>query len=53
MVWAIDPMHGNTLEPASNGYKTTPFDRVLSEVKSFVEICQGRGRAPLGACTWR
>src|SRR4051812_3933471 len=28
VVWAIDPMHGNTLK-AANGYKTRPFDRVL------------------------
>ena len=25
---------------AANGYKTRPFDRVLSEVRSFVEICK-------------
>jgi 3-deoxy-7-phosphoheptulonate synthase len=42
VVWAIDPMHGNTLT-ANNGYKTRPFDRILSEVKSFVEICQAEG----------
>jgi len=42
VVWAIDPMHGNTLT-AANGYKTRPFDRILSEVKSFVEICQAEG----------
>ena len=43
VVWAIDPMHGNTLT-ANNGYKTRPFDRILSEVKSFVEICKAEGR---------
>ena len=42
VVWAIDPMHGNTLT-AANGYKTRPFDRILSEVKSFVEICAAEG----------
>jgi 3-deoxy-7-phosphoheptulonate synthase len=47
VVWAIDPMHGNTLT-ASNGYKTRPFDRVLSEVKSFVEICRAEGVHPGG-----
>jgi 3-deoxy-7-phosphoheptulonate synthase len=46
-VWAIDPMHGNTLT-ASNGYKTRPFDRILSEVKSFVEIAQAEGVHPGG-----
>lgn len=39
LVWATDPMHGNTLK-ASNGYKTRPFDRILSEVRSFVEIAE-------------
>ncbi|HUO21611.1 MAG TPA: 3-deoxy-7-phosphoheptulonate synthase class II [Caulobacteraceae bacterium] len=47
VVWAIDPMHGNTLT-ASNGYKTRPFDRVLSEVKSFVEIARAEGVHPGG-----
>ena len=47
VVWAIDPMHGNTLT-AANGYKTRPFDRILSEVKSFVEICEAEGVHPGG-----
>jgi 3-deoxy-7-phosphoheptulonate synthase len=47
VVWAIDPMHGNTLK-AGNGYKTRPFDRILSEVRSFVEIAQSEGVHPGG-----
>jgi 3-deoxy-7-phosphoheptulonate synthase len=47
VVWAIDPMHGNTLT-AANGYKTRPFDRILSEVKSFIEIAEGEGVHPGG-----
>jgi 3-deoxy-7-phosphoheptulonate synthase len=47
VVWAIDPMHGNTLT-AANGYKTRPFDRILSEVKSFVEIAKAEGVHPGG-----
>ncbi len=47
VVWAIDPMHGNTLT-ANNGYKTRPFDRILSEVRSFVEICKAEGVYPGG-----
>ena len=39
VVWSCDPMHGNTIK-ASTGYKTRPFDRVLSEVESFFDICQ-------------
>jgi 3-deoxy-7-phosphoheptulonate synthase len=37
VVWCCDPMHGNTVK-AANGYKTRPFDRVLSEVHSFFNI---------------
>jgi len=47
VVWATDPMHGNTLT-AANGYKTRPFDRILSEVKSFVEIAKAEGVHPGG-----
>ena len=47
VVWSIDPMHGNTLK-AGNGYKTRPFDRILSEVKSFVDICMAEGTHPGG-----
>jgi len=47
VVWAIDPMHGNTLT-AQTGYKTRPFDRILSEVKSFVEIAKSEGVHPGG-----
>jgi 3-deoxy-7-phosphoheptulonate synthase len=34
VVWSCDPMHGNVIK-ADNGYKTRPFDRILSEVKGF------------------
>ena len=47
VVWSIDPMHGNTLK-AANGYKTRPFDRILSEVKSFIEIAGTEGAHPGG-----
>jgi 3-deoxy-7-phosphoheptulonate synthase len=47
VVWAIDPMHGNTLT-ANNGYKTRPFDRILAEVKSFIEIAAAEGVHPGG-----
>jgi len=35
-------MHGNTVK-ASNGYKTRPFDLVLSEVKAFFQIHRDMG----------
>jgi len=42
VIWASDPMHGNTLT-AANGYKTRPFGSILSEVRSFVDICRAEG----------
>ena len=47
VVWAIDPMHGNTLT-AANGYKTRPFDRILAEVRSFIDIAEAEGVHPGG-----
>ncbi len=47
VVWSTDPMHGNTLK-AANGYKTRPFDRILSEVRSFIEIATAEGVHPGG-----
>jgi 3-deoxy-7-phosphoheptulonate synthase len=47
VVWATDPMHGNTLK-SQNGYKTRPFDRILAEVRSFIEIAQAQGVHPGG-----
>ena len=47
VVWSIDPMHGNTLK-AQNGYKTRPFDRILREVRAFVEIARAEGVHPGG-----
>ncbi|HWV00887.1 MAG TPA: 3-deoxy-7-phosphoheptulonate synthase class II [Devosia sp.] len=42
VVWCSDPMHGNTVK-AANGYKTRPFDKVLSEVHSFFQIHRQMG----------
>jgi 3-deoxy-7-phosphoheptulonate synthase len=47
VVWACDPMHGNTLQ-ASNGYKTRPFDRILGEVRSFIDVAEAQGVHPGG-----
>ncbi len=47
VVWSIDPMHGNTLK-AANGYKTRPFDRILTEVKRFVEVAHAENVHPGG-----
>ena len=42
VIWACDPMHGNTIK-AANGYKTRPFDLILKEVESFFEIHRSEG----------
>ena len=42
VVWSCDPMHGNTIK-SSTGYKTRPFDRILSEVASFFALHQAEG----------
>jgi 3-deoxy-7-phosphoheptulonate synthase len=42
VVWSSDPMHGNTMQ-AGTGYKTRPFDRVLSEIRDFFAIHQAEG----------
>jgi 3-deoxy-7-phosphoheptulonate synthase len=42
VVWSCDPMHGNTITSAS-GYKTRPFDRILSEVEIFFAVHRAEG----------
>ena len=42
VVWTCDPMHGNTIK-AQSGYKTRPFDRILSEVKAFFAVHEMEG----------
>lgn len=42
VVWSCDPMHGNTVKAAS-GYKTRPFDLILTEVKNFFAVHQAEG----------
>jgi len=42
VVWSCDPMHGNTIK-ASNGYKTRPFDAIMSEVREFMTVHRGEG----------
>jgi 3-deoxy-7-phosphoheptulonate synthase len=42
VVWACDPMHGNTIK-AGSGYKTRPFDLILKEVEAFFDIHRSEG----------
>lgn len=47
VVWSCDPMHGNTLV-TGGGFKTRPFDRILAEVRTFMEILPSEGAHPGG-----
>jgi 3-deoxy-7-phosphoheptulonate synthase len=42
VIWSCDPMHGNTVKAVSN-YKTRPFDRIMSELRSFFAVHQAEG----------
>jgi 3-deoxy-7-phosphoheptulonate synthase len=42
VLWACDPMHGNTIKAAS-GYKTRPFERIMSEIRSFFAVHHAEG----------
>ena len=47
VVWACDPMHGNTFS-AGNGRKTRRFEVVVDEVAGFFEVCRAEGVWPGG-----
>jgi len=47
VVWACDPMHGNTFV-ASGGEKTRRFDDVLAETSQFFDVHQSLGTWPGG-----
>ena len=47
VVWACDPMHGNTFVHES-GYKTRHFDSVMHEVEQFFASCREHGVWPGG-----
>lgn len=42
VVWSSDPMHGNTIK-SPGGYKTRPFNQILSELRSFFDIHKTEG----------
>eukprot|EP01037_Dinobryon_pediforme_P009508 gene9508-9588_t len=42
VVWSCDPMHGNTIK-AATGFKTRPFDRIMSEIRTFFAVHQAEG----------
>lgn len=47
VVWACDPMHGNTFAHES-GYKTRRFDDVMRELRGFFAACETAGAWPGG-----
>jgi 3-deoxy-7-phosphoheptulonate synthase len=47
VVWACDPMHGNTFTSAG-GRKTRRFDDILSELRSFFAVHRDEGTWPGG-----
>jgi 3-deoxy-7-phosphoheptulonate synthase len=42
VVWACDPMHGNTIK-SPNGYKTRKFTDILAEVRQFFGVHAAEG----------
>ena len=47
VVWACDPMHGNTFTSPS-GRKTRHFDDIMSEIRAFFSCCRDEGAWPGG-----
>ncbi len=42
VLWACDPMHGNTIK-AKGGYKTRPFERIIGETRAFFAVHHAEG----------
>ena len=42
VVWACDPMHGNTIK-SSSGFKTRPLKNLISEIEQFFQIHRAEG----------
>jgi 3-deoxy-7-phosphoheptulonate synthase len=47
VVWACDPMHGNTFQLES-GYKTRRFSDIMRELHGFFDVCQANDIRPGG-----
>jgi len=47
VVWACDPMHGNTVK-SKTGYKTRPVNYIFSEIQKFFTIHKASGTYPGG-----
>jgi 3-deoxy-7-phosphoheptulonate synthase len=47
VVWECDPMHGNTVN-SGTGYKTRPFESIVTETERFFDIHRAEGTHPGG-----
>ncbi|MBM3671106.1 MAG: 3-deoxy-7-phosphoheptulonate synthase class II [Actinobacteria bacterium] len=47
VLWACDPMHGNTFQHES-GYKTRRFDDIMRELHGFFDVCHANDEWPGG-----
>ncbi len=47
VIWACDPMHGNTIK-SNTGYKTRPVSNIFSEIQKFFTIHRSLGSYPGG-----
>ncbi len=47
VVWACDPMHGNTFQ-AESGYKTRRFSDIMRELHGFFAVCEAHDTQPGG-----
>ncbi len=47
VVWACDPMHGNTYT-SENGHKTRDFEAIIAEIEGFVRAHRAEGTWPGG-----
>ena len=47
VVWACDPMHGNTIK-SKTGFKTRPVKNIFSEIQKFFAIHKSLGTYPGG-----
>jgi 3-deoxy-7-phosphoheptulonate synthase len=47
VVWACDPMHGNTFTSPS-GYKTRQFEDVMEEIRGYFAVHRAEGSWPGG-----
>lgn len=48
VLWACDPMHGNTFNAAGTGLKTRRFDEILLELQGFFEVHKSLNSWPGG-----